>query len=121
MNAIPSIAPLSCGLDAGQFQHHYSEAFQDSKRRAWQSLFNIWYFYVAPFFIGIAPGELLAKSFLDWQRQPEIYGLLLFGGALIITPLLMRYRRIHKSYKRYQFFYNAALVACLKAGNKHAQ
>lgn len=121
MTSIPSAAPLSGGLDAGQFQRHYSEAFQNIKRRAGQNIFNVWYFYVAPAFLGMLPGELLAKHFLDWQEQPEVYGLCLFGGALLITPLLMRYRRIHKSHKRYQFFYNAALEACLKQDNRREQ
>jgi ABC-type cobalamin transport system permease subunit len=108
------MSPMIPELDVLQFQHHYNKALHSMARRAGQRLFNTWYFYISPCLIGIAPGELLAKRFLDWQGQPEIYGLCLFGGALIITPLLLRYRRLHKSHKRYQLFYNAALEACFQ-------
>lgn len=112
---VPSQVPLFDGLDTEAFRHHYAEAFQDWKRRAGQAIFNAWYFSVAPVLIGMIPGkfyaDLLQPATADDMVRWWIPTLL---TQLVITPLLMRYRRLHKGYKRHQIFYTAALEACLK-------
>lgn len=119
---VPSQVPLSGGLDTEAFRHHYAEAFQDRKRRAGQAIFNAWYFSVAPVLIGMIPGKLYADLLQPATADDMVrWWIPTLLTQLVITPLLMRYRRLHKGYKRYQIFYTAALEACLKGDATRAR
>lgn len=112
--AIPLMAPLSSGLDAAAFQQHYACALQSYKCGLQQIAFSLWYFYVAPILIGMIPGKLYADLLNPVTADDmAIWWIPTLLTQLVITPLLMRYRRKHKSHKRHQIYYTAALEACL--------
>lgn len=114
-SAIPPSAPLSSGLDAAAFQRHYAKAYQDRKSQIQQRIFNGWYFYIAPVLIGMVPGKFYADLLNPVTPDDmRIWWIPTLLTQLVITPLLMRYRRKHKGYKRHQVYYSAALEACLK-------
>lgn len=111
----PPSGPLLSGLDVSAFQHHYTEAVQDRKKRVGQIFFNTWYYYVAPILIGMIPGKFYADILHPTTADDMVtWWIPTLLSQLIITPLLMRYRRLHKGYKRHQIFYTTALEACLK-------
>lgn len=113
--AIPRSAPFSAGLDAELFQRHYLASFQSRKRRVAQAIFNIWYFYVTPFLLGMIPGKLFADLLHPVTREDMIHWwMLTLMAQAVIGALLIRYRGRHKAHRRYEMFYKAALEACLK-------
>lgn len=112
--AIPRSPPLTAGIDAADFQRHYACALQSYKCRTQQLIFSLWYFYVAPILIGMVPGKLYADLLNPVTADDMvIWWIPTLLTQLAITPLLMRHRRRHKSYKRHQIYYAAALEACL--------
>lgn len=120
--AIPPSVPLSSGLDAAAFQRHYASALQDRKYRLQQGAFTLWYFYVAPVLLGMVPGKLYADLLQPATADDMVrWWIPTLLTQLVITPLLMRYRRMHKGYKRHQIFYTAALEACLREDVTHGR
>lgn len=106
---------LPGGLDIEAFRHHYTKAIQDQKKRVEQAIFNAWYFYIAPVFIGMIPGKLYADMLHPASADDMVFWWIpTLLTQLVITTLLMRYRRRHKDFKRHQIYYTAALEACLK-------
>lgn len=112
---IPAHFPLAAGINSADFHRHYIEAHQRQKNHVQQGIFNAWYFYVAPTLIGMVPGKLYADLLHPLTADDMvIWWIPTLLTQLVITPLLMRYRRIHKRHKRHQIFYTAALEACLQ-------
>lgn len=104
--------PLSSGIDAERFARHYAEALADRKVRLKQRLANAMYFYIAPIALGMLPGKLLADHYFRFKDGAE-WAFMVYGTALLITPALMRYRRVKHACRAYRQFYLAAIEKCI--------
>lgn len=113
--AIPAHFPLAAGINSADFHRHYAEAHQRQKNHVQQGMFNAWYFYAAPILIGMVPGKLYADLLHPVTADDMvIWWIPTLLTQLVITPLLMRYRRLHKRHKRHHIFYTTALEACVQ-------
>lgn len=114
---IPENAPFSNGIDPAIFAGHYASAYADRNLRIRQRVFSFWYFWFAPFVLGMLPGSLIADRLYSGAGNEAMWLVVAAVPALAITPALMWWRRRHSAHKRFSVFYGAALERCIKNAN----